>query len=113
MRIAEDRCPRCGGSSLEVGRRGYVRCLNAVIVAFVPPPGAPPWLPLQPVPIEGVCGHTFRSSRWLNRRATLLLASVPSTFASASGPQPFTNATGLSVLSDLLLPEPYSGRAGG
>jgi hypothetical protein len=71
--VPQDRCPNCGGSSFQPEARGYLRCISVIVVGLRPPPGAPPWLPLPPVPVEGICGHRFRSPSWLRRRAQLLV----------------------------------------
>ena len=75
--MPQDRCPACGGSLFETLARGNLRCISEVVVGHEPPPGAPPWLPLAPVPVKGICGHRFRSPSWLRRRAALLLAGEP------------------------------------
>jgi hypothetical protein len=53
-----------------------MRCVTVVVVGYGPRPGVPPWLPLPPVPMQGVCGQTFRSPRWLRRRAVLLTCAA-------------------------------------
>lgn len=75
--MSQERCPICGDALLETREMGYVQCFNVVVVGYRPPAGAPPWLPLPPEPVMGVCGHRFRSPSWLRRRARLLLGDEP------------------------------------
>ena len=75
--MPQDRCPSCGGSSFQVELNGYLQCVNVIVLGYRPAPGAPPWVQLPPVPVEGAFGQRFRSPSWLRRRAQLLLADEP------------------------------------